>query len=315
MDVAKDLCAGGLANLVSSCVLNPCDVVKVRLQAQSALELPAGTAALYTSPSQTVRKIVAEEGLFAAWGGLWTPGIVASALREVSYSSLRFGLYAPTKKLFATDGDGDAGLLVKIASGATSGGLGSVIATPTDVVKIRFQKEAGRLDPATGTYATGLHEGRRPTYRSTAAAFATIYREGGMRGLYVGWQPTMLRAAFLAGTQLSTYDHTKYTLKRLGLMREGTPLHLGASVVAAAMTTMVTQPVDTVKTLLMSATKPTGEPLYSSPLRCAAAIARTHGPLGFLRGATPSFARFAPHFCMTFPLYEQARKIVGLPPV
>jgi hypothetical protein len=44
------------------------------------------------------------------------------------------------------------------------------------------------------------------------------------------------------------YDHSKYTLKRLGLMREGTPLHLLSSVAAAAVTTIVTQPVDTIKT-------------------------------------------------------------------
>ena len=32
-------------------------------------------------------------------------GSFRDVLREVSYSSLRFGLYAPTKKLFATDGE------------------------------------------------------------------------------------------------------------------------------------------------------------------------------------------------------------------
>jgi solute carrier family 25 uncoupling protein 8/9 len=203
MDVAKDLAAGGLANLVASCILNPCDVVKVRLQAQSALPAsPEAPLPLYTSPSQTVRRIVAEEGLFAAWGGLWTPGIAASALREVSYSSLRFGLYAPTKEFFSKAAESasssssssgssssssnsggsagaaakDAGLAVKIASGATSGGLGSVLATPTDVVKIRFQKEAGRLDQASGTYATGLNKGKPPSYSSTPGAFAAIYR-------------------------------------------------------------------------------------------------------------------------------------------
>ena len=202
-DLLKDFMVGGVANLISSAILNPCDVVKVRLQAQSTL--PMNAERLYKSPSQTVRKIVAEEGLFAAWGGLWTPGIVASGMREVSYSSLRFGLYSPVKRIFSDERRGDAGLLVKIASGGTSGALGSVMATPTDVVKIRFQKEAGKVDPSTGKYLTGLNKGVKPTYTSTFGAFASIYRnEGGLRALYVGWQPTMVRAAFLAGSQLST---------------------------------------------------------------------------------------------------------------
>ena len=68
--------------------------------------------------------------------------------------------------------------------------------------------------------------------------------------------------------------------------------------------------------LLMSASDPqTGRPLFSSPFGCAATILRSHGPLGFFRGALPSFARFGPHFCMAFPLYEQARRVVGLAPV
>ena len=53
---------------------------KVRLQMQAAL--PA-EAAIYNGPLHAVRRIVAEEGLFASWGGLWTPGLVASSMREV----------------------------------------------------------------------------------------------------------------------------------------------------------------------------------------------------------------------------------------
>ena len=159
---------------------------------------------------------------------------------------MRFGLYAPSKNFYCglagiKEGT-DPGLLVKIASGATSGGIGSGIATPTDVVKIRFQKEGGRLCPKTGLYTTGLYVGQAPMYKSTLAAFASIYRTGGLWGLYVGWQPTMVRAACLAGAQLSGYDHSKHLLKTNGIMEEGARLHLTASVSAAVVTTIVTQP-------------------------------------------------------------------------
>lgn len=68
-------------------------VIKVRLQTQRP-------PFLYRSSWHAVQRIVAEEGLFAAWGGLWLPGMGASILREVSYSSLRFGLYSPAKAVF-----------------------------------------------------------------------------------------------------------------------------------------------------------------------------------------------------------------------
>ena len=54
-----------------------------------------------------------------------------------------------------------------------SGGLGSVIANPTDLVKIRFQSYCS-LNPN--------------PYRHTAEAFVDIYRnEGGVKGLYKVW--------------------------------------------------------------------------------------------------------------------------------
>ena len=72
------------------------------------------------------------------------------------------------------------------------------------------------------------HPTRRHT--DTKQAFASIYRAGGLVGLYVGWQPTMVRAACLAGAQLSGYDHSKHLLKDNGVMVEGTTLHLTSSV-------------------------------------------------------------------------------------
>ena len=39
-------------------------------------------------------------------------------------------------------------------------------------------------------------------------------------------QPTMVRAGFLAAAQLSSYDHTKFYLKKEGIMNEGVKLHV-----------------------------------------------------------------------------------------
>jgi hypothetical protein len=217
-------------------------VVKVRIQAALAAH---GKDAIYKTPRQTLHKIVTEEGLFRRWGGLWFPGLASSVLREMSYSSLRFSLYNPAKALFMGADNADPGLVPKILSGGMAGMVGSSIATPTDVVKIRFQKEAGMVGPA-GVYTTGLHVGQPPTYPSTPAAFAAIYRAGGLRALWVGWQPTVGRAACLAAAQLATYDHAKQVVKGREWMAEGAPLHVTASLAAAVNAAIFTQPFDTV---------------------------------------------------------------------
>lgn len=62
-------------------------------------------------------------------------------------------------------------LYKKFAAGMTTGAVGSALANPTDLVKIRFQREAGRIG-ADGLYASGLHKGKAPAYRNTFVAFA-----------------------------------------------------------------------------------------------------------------------------------------------
>lgn len=58
-------------------------------------------------------------------------------LRELSYSSMRMGLYDPIKKFMAPNaGKDDFTLAQKIAAGATSGAIGSALVNPTDLVKV-----------------------------------------------------------------------------------------------------------------------------------------------------------------------------------
>ena len=58
--------------------------------------------------------------------------------------------------------------------------VGAAFASPTDLVRVRLQGEAGRLGPD-GRYTTGLRTGHRPSFGSTANAFATIARVEGLR--------------------------------------------------------------------------------------------------------------------------------------
>jgi hypothetical protein len=195
---ALDLLAGGLANAISSSFLNVFDSAKTRIQLDS-------TGKVYHSLPQALPKIYAEEG----FTGLLTPGLKAGVIREMSYSSFRFGMYSPCRNFYNSllNGDtkfGDSSLAVKFLSGVTVGLLGSSAANPTDLVKIKFatrylifrlQAEHGKI--VDGRYTTGLRKGHTPVYQSSATiqAFVKIYKlEGGIRGLYRGVNVTAIRA-------------------------------------------------------------------------------------------------------------------------
>ena len=223
-------------------------------------------------------------------------------LREFSYSSFRFGLYKPLKSILKVRDDN---LLGKIASGASSGSIGSVMAVPTDRLKIRMQCEAGAVN-SKGMYTTGLRKGSQQSYPTINLfrAFKMMHdKEGGVPGLWKGWQPTVARAGLLAGAQLSTYDHSKYKLR--SVLGEGTVLHVACSIVASVATTIVTQPADTVKSVMMAdPTKSIGD--------VTGKLFREEGTRGFYRGAFASWARFGPHFVIALPLWERVRWAMGL---
>ncbi|KAI8619399.1 mitochondrial carrier domain-containing protein [Chytriomyces sp. MP71] len=307
-DLAAGLLCGGLANLVPSVLTNPFDVLKIRLQCQ-----PTEIEKYYKSFSHAASRIYAEEGV----RGLVMPGLVATCLRELSYSSLRFGLYQPVKGalhgLFSGSNQEKGGepFIIKVVSAMTIGCVGSSLANPTDLVKIRLQREAGRV--VNGVYVSGLNKGIRPSYRNTFYAFYQIVQKETFWGLYKGVQATAIRASLVTGAQLSSYDETKYVLKKYNFMEEGVSLHVVASVVAGLCATTAGAPADIIKTRLLSQqVGGAGMRQYSGFLDCFVNMIRTEGPLSLFKGWLPSYLRIAPHFIISLPLYEQLRKGFGL---
>ena len=76
-----------------------------------------------------------------------------------------------------------------------AGAIGSSIATPTDLVKVRMQAQGK------------LKEGETKRYKSTFSAFQEIFKEGGIRALYTGVGPTVKRAAILTATQVTDFSY------------------------------------------------------------------------------------------------------------
>jgi len=269
------------------------DVIKVRLQTQNQLQRAGalGAAELpYKGFRHAFLKILREEGYFKGLMKGFTP----SMLREASYSSLRMGLYDVMKGIVAPNAKtkDEFTLWQKLAAGMCSGAIGSSIANPTDLVKIRFQ---------------GYTPLKPNPYRHTFHAFATIYKEEkGFAGLYRGVTPNIVRAAVLTGAQLASYDHTKRVMLRSGYFQDNIVTHLSASVVSGLVTTTATNPFDVVKTRIMS-----DRASYSGPIDCFFKTVTREGPLALFKGWVPNYLRLGPHFIVSIPLYEFIRKNLG----
>ena len=186
-----------------------------------------------------------------------------------------------------TFGDADS-VACRIAAGATTGAVGSAIFNPIDVVRIRMQ-------------------GASP-YPSTLGAFGAIAREEGILGLWRGMDVCVARAALLSGSQLATYDTTKRWMKDQGVMSEGPALHFTASFMSGVVAQTVTQPVDTLKTLVMA----NGGEAGGGTLATLRKLLARSGPIGLYRGYWPAMARQGPVMVIQMPIVEQFRKALGL---
>uniref|UniRef100_A0A2C9F3B4 Uncoupling protein 2 n=1 Tax=Sus scrofa TaxID=9823 RepID=A0A2C9F3B4_PIG len=268
----------GTAACIADLITFPLDTAKVRLQIQGERRGPvqAAASAQYRGVLGTILTMVRNEGPRSLYNGL-----VAGLQRQMSFASVRIGLYDSVKHFYTKGSEREWG---------HHGALAVAVAQPTDVVKVRFQAQAR---------AGG---GRR--YRSTVDAYKTIAREEGLRGLWKGTSPNVARNAIVNCAELVTYDLIKDTLLKADLMTDDLPCHFTSAFGAGFCTTVIASPVDVVKTRYMNSAP--GQ--YSSAGHCALTMLQKEGPRAFYKGFTPSFLRLGSWNVVMFVTYEQLKR-------
>ncbi|XP_065861259.1 uncharacterized protein [Euphorbia lathyris] len=232
--------------------------------------------------------MVKNEGPKALYLGL-TPALT----RSVLYGGLRLGLYEPSK-CACNKAFGSTNILVKIVSGAFAGGFATALTNPVEVIKVRLQMNTNQKQVG------------------PIAEMRKIVSEEGIRALWKGVGPAVARASALTASQLATYDETKQVLIRWTPLEEGFYLHLFSSTVAGAVSTLVTAPVDMIKTRLMLQRESKRVRGYKNGFHCAYQVMLTEGPIALYKGGFAIFARLGPQTMITFILCEKMRQIAGL---
>lgn len=285
MSIADKCIAGGIGCGISGFLTNPMDVVKIRNQQYGGER--------YGGFFRTFGVIYAEEQGFR---GL-LKGAKPTVVREMTYSSFRMGMYEPIKEFtVSVTGAGQNDAVVKWGSAFLSGGIGSALFNPVDLVKVRFQSQ--------------LPTNPVPYRGSVVYALYKIFREEGVtNGLYKGCTATVVRAALLTSGQLGSYDVFKNNLLvgKLAFKKDDVATHLAASLLASLVATTVCNPPDVIKTRMMNE--------YGRGLsfgRMVYDILRKEGPSAFMKGWSASYCRIGPHTVISFLLIEQIRTVIGM---
>ncbi|XP_063970108.1 dicarboxylate carrier SLC25A8-like isoform X2 [Lytechinus pictus] len=295
--VAVKLASAGLGGCIADVITFPLDTAKVRLQIQgeSGTDKKSSKGTIgkearvnfrYRGVFGTIWTIIRQEGPRGLYNGL-IPGLQ----RQMCFASVRIGLYDSVKAFYADYGG--VNIITRISAGITTGACAVLSAQPTDVVKIRLQAQGN-----------AVLNGAPKRYTGAINAYQTIAKEEGVRGLWKGTMPNIVRNSVVNASEVVAYDLIKEAILKRRLLKDEFPCHFIAAFGAGFVTTCVATPVDVVKTRFMNSSP--GH--YRGAMDCASQMFKKEGLTAFYKGFTPQFLRLGSWNIVMFVCYEQLKR-------
>jgi len=150
----------------------------------------------------------------------------------------------------------------------------------------------------------------QPRFKGLVDGTLTIVREEGLRGVYRGLFPVILRQGANSAVRFTSYSTLKQFVQ--GNARPGQKLSSSLTFaiggVAGLITVYTTMPLDVVKTRMQSLQ---AKELYKNSFHCAYKVYLEGGVTGFWRGTTPRLARLVLAGGIVFTVYEQVITLIG----
>ncbi|KAI5964568.1 YMC2 [Candida pseudojiufengensis] len=283
--VLKDLFAGTMGGIAQVLVGQPFDCVKVRLQSA-----PEGT---YTGALDVIKQLIKNEGFSGFYKGTLTPLIGVGACVSVQFSVNEF-----MKRYYDRELHGrPLSLLQYFNCGAVAGFANGFLASPIEHIRIRLQTQTGS----------------NKLFNGPLDCAKKIYEIDGLRGIYKGLGPTLIRESIGLGIYFATYEALiANDLKRHpGLTREQIkPLTLCLYGGLSGYTLWIAiYPVDVIKSKLQTDALKGAK--YKSTLSVIRDVFQRQGIRGFYKGFLPTILRAAPANGATFAVFEITMRLLN----
>ncbi|XP_053210651.1 probable mitochondrial glutathione transporter SLC25A40 [Panonychus citri] len=179
--------AGGCARVIAAVTISPLELIRTKMQSEKLSYFDIGRA---------VRSLIQQEGILALYRGL-----VPTILRDVPFSALYWAGYEGLKrKLNCTV---QPTFFQSFICGGIAGSVAAIITLPFDVVKTHRQIEIGQ------NLIVGKSNHTRTTPKSTVSIIKHLYSQRGLKGLFAGLSPRLIKVAPACAIMISTYEWGK----------------------------------------------------------------------------------------------------------
>lgn len=297
--VFRNAISSTLAASVVATVVTPLDVVKVRVQAHVC---PVGGSNPCEDPKHVenaidaARKIIRSEGVRGLWRGL-----NVTLLLAIPSTGMYFTLYEAFREQLGVYYPDASKPTTAICAGAAARIVTATAASPLELARTSLQAGVGGPDA------------------TVISVLRNIRRTQGVRALWRGLGPTLLRDAPFSAIYWSTYESLKDPARSILPHRMFTTgndfsVYLGAGIGAGGLAALCTVPADVIKTRRQAVFATAGVGLRSrtsTPFVIAREIVRTDGVRGLFRGAGPRVAKVGPACSIMMAAYEYLKRLFG----
>lgn len=279
---SKSILAGGITGGLEICITFPTEYVKTQLQ----LDERSGVQKRYTGPVNCVSVTVRDYGVRGLYRGL-----SVLLYGSIPKSAVRFGAFEELKR-FNVDENGNLSPSKRVLCGLGAGVSEAILAvTPMETLKVKFINDQTSANPH---------------YRGFFHGVSQIIKEQGIRGVYQGVVPTILKQGSNQAIRFFVMESLK-NWYREGDPKKPVPVYIvGAfGAFAGACSVFGNTPIDVIKTRLqgLEAHK------YKGTIDCAVQIFKHEGPRAFYKGTVPRLSRVCLDVAITFMIYDSVMEV------
>jgi len=284
----EHLMAGITGGVVSTLVLHPLDLLKIRFAVDDGKT--AANRPQYRGLGHAFYSIFKQEGATGLYKGV-SPNVFGAGAAWGSYF-----LFYNTIKTEMQGGDTKKQLTpsLHMLAAAEAGLITLVLTNPIWVVKTRLCLQYGMTNAPPGT----------TIYKGFGDALWKIKAEEGWKGLYKGFVPGIWGVShgaiqFMAYEELKNLYNIQYKNQPVDT-KLGTSEYLFFACLSKLFAAITTYPYQVVRARLQDQ-----HSIYSSATDCVRQTLRDEGLSGFYKGLKPNLARVIPACGLTFVIYEE----------
>uniref|UniRef100_A0A034W8Q0 Solute carrier family 25 member 35 n=1 Tax=Bactrocera dorsalis TaxID=27457 RepID=A0A034W8Q0_BACDO len=290
---ASEYVIGGLAAMGATTFTNPIDVVKTRIQLQGELAARGTYVVPYKGILHGMVTVVRNDG----WTGL-QKGLVPTMYFQFIVNGVRLGIHTSAVNMgWTRNKNGEESFGLNLFWGAAGGAMGAYFSSPFFMIKTQLQSRASKQ----------VAVGYQHEHTGMLSALRTVYRQGGISGLWRGSTASIARASIGSGAQLATFGPIKSFLRENNLIVQPALNSLCGGFIAGCCVTVAMTPADVMMTRIYNqGLDANGKGLlYNGWLDCFMKTARAEGLYGLYKGFWANYVRLVPHSALVLFFFDE----------